>query len=262
MSAVVRLALVGAGRWGRNYIAAAEKSGLARVRHLVSRGGVDIVLSRDDFDAVVVAVHPREAVGVACRALARGKPVLIEKPAGLSLREAQLLATVEETTGGLVLVGHQHLHSEGMGHLRRRAELDLAVAGDVTFGGPGLARDYSALWDYGPHAVSAALALLGGDATATRADERGAFTVVGDRGWLRCQVGADWPKKLARVIVHRSGTYDGYAPAEPALTRQVRAFARAVMDGGTFDCLFGAGWAVDVARLLEQAGGRPGYRVG
>ena len=47
--------------------------------------------------------------------------------------------------------------------------------------------------------------------------------------------------------------YDGYEAAEPALTREVRAFADAVRAGGTDDWRFGARWAVDVARVLEAS---------
>lgn len=269
MTPRVRLALVGAGAWGLNYVRAAEEAGNARVERVLSRFSGPSERWFEDVDAVVVATPPQVSVNVAGLALLRGLPVLVEKPAGLSLADAERLAHVERETGGMVLVGHQHLFSTGVERLRREAEKHLRVEGEVCFGGPGPVRDYPALWDYGPHAVSIAVSLLGDNVSTTR-ESHGTFIVVGDRGWLRCRVGNDWREKHAKVVCPSLGTYDGHGPQEPPLTRQVREFARVVQalqktkgDGwAAAPWQFGARWAVSVARLLEQAGGGPGYSSG
>lgn len=263
MTPRVRLALLGAGAWGLNYVRASEEAGNARVERVLGRKDLSGPSDRwfENVDAVVVAAPPRASVNLAGLALLRGLPVLVEKPAGLSLADAERLAHVERETNGLVLVGHQHLFSAGVERLKREAEKHLRVEGEVLFGGPGPVRDYPALWDYGPHAMSIAVSLLGGNVSTTR-ENHGTFIVVGDRGWLRCRVGRDWEKKHARVVAYGLGTYDGHGPQEPPLTRQVREFARAVANKTLGDWRFGARWAVDVARLLEQAGGGPGYSRG
>jgi predicted dehydrogenase len=244
-----------------NYVRAADQAGNCHVVQIVDRAKLDGPLHRwfDLVDAVVVAVHPRDAVSIAEMCLAHGKPTLIEKPAGLSLADAERLAGAEARWESFVLVGHQHLHSARMESLRRSAEKQLRVRGEAIFGGPGPQRDYSALWDYGPHAVSAALALLGPEGIVATRAQHGRFIIAGPRGHVVARVGNDWPKKFARVVSLGDGHYDGYAQVlTPALTLQVRAFARAVADRATtVDWRFGARWAVDVARLLEAAGGGP-----
>ncbi len=132
--------------------------------------------------------------------------------------------------------------------------------------GPGPMRDYPATWDYGPHAISACLGVVGqfdsssfdngGDRGhgggcepffAMRAGSRTCFVNVSNHA----------PAKIARVETEISGItvrYDAYASqAEAPLTREVRAFAQAVRAGGTDDWRFGARWAVDVARVLDHA---------
>lgn len=239
----VRLALVGYGRWGRNYIRAAHDSGVARVTHAVLRpdspsrppavgAGLIVTDKLDDLegvDAAVVAVHPGAAPWVCSALLSYGLPVMVEKPASLDIAGAEALADAARASGLTVLVGHQHLFSAQIELMRSRGTPDSVVA---TFGGP-VARDYPARWDYGPHAVSAVIAL---------APKIPAWSVVSGH-------------RIARVDAHFGNdhmVYDGYAPAEPSLTRAVRAFADAVRAGGTDDYRFGAHWAVNVASVLES----------
>ncbi len=241
---MIRLGLVGCGRWGRNYVGAALESGVAHVTRIAYRGDP---LPRD-VDALVVAVHPRDAVEVTIRGLALGLPVMVEKPAGLSLADAERLLDAEQRYKSLVLVAHQHLFAERMEQMREKTLLYGVRDGQAWFGGPGPTRDYSAIWDYGPHAASAALALVG--VGVVYMQTRACFSLESLRGNMRCLVGNNLQRKVARVDFG-DHHYDGYAPAEPALTRMVRAFARAAMDRGTNDWRFGANWAVCVAKILE-----------
>lgn len=238
-----------AGKWGGNYLKAA-----------VDCGVLALTIGRNDeasqVDAVAIAVHPRDAVGIASEFLSEGVPVIIEKPAGLSTQDAHKLAIAEDDSDGFVLVAHQHLFAEGMEEMRRRMILETdQVQCRAIFGGHGPVRDYSALWDYGPHAVAASLALSGRwikDGASRTAD---GFLIRGPRGFTNCIASNTLETKTASVTMLgvKAGElrYDGYAPAEPALTRMVRAFAKAVANGGTDDYRFGARWAVDVAQVLE-----------
>ena len=240
----VRLALVGFGKWGRNYVKAAHDSGEAEVTHVVlrddspSRGAAEkagiAAVSRLDglgIDAVVIAIHPRLAPWVAQAAMRQGFPVMIEKPATLSVVEAHALVRAEAETGRTVLVAHQHLFAKGYEELRGMGAPESATA---FFTGP-TSHDFSATWDYGAHAVACLLGL-------------GAL----GRNW---KAGVDETRRASVTAWHGgvSFAYNGYSETDPPLTRAVLAFARAVRNGGTDDYRFGAEWAVDVAKALEAA---------
>ncbi len=60
------------------------------------------MISRPEVNAVIVSTPEHEHVEPVCQALELGKPVLMEKPLGLTLADAdQILATVEKTRGDL-----------------------------------------------------------------------------------------------------------------------------------------------------------------
>jgi len=242
---VIRLALIGCGRWGRNYIKAAEDAGNATIAAIVLRRSiigdsphVPVVSWLDELpagiDAVVYAGHPSGAVKACETALAMGLPIMVEKPVGLSLAAAEQVKVAEGASKAFVLVNHQHLFAEG--YRRFQLSVNKGVAWASMFGGPA-SRDYSPIWDYGPHAVST---LLG-------------IGIKDPAGWTV----APGPNRIAKVSAKGNDgeyyDYDGYAPQEPPLTRSVRAFAAAVAAGGTDDYRFGAHWAVNVNRILEAA---------
>lgn len=244
MNAPVRLALIGFGRWGRNYVKAAEDSGEAEVVLVIARpGGITNESPRnactdlgaiDYCDGVVYAGHPRGAAEVVKRAMELDKPILCEKPAGLSLVDAERIAAAEAESKAFVLVGHQHLFAKQYEVIRSCGEADQAMA---NFSGP-VQRDYPARWDYGSHAVACLLGL---------------GVSPGPKGSFRAVVNEERSAKVAANYGNELLLYDGHAPQEPQLTRQVRAFAKAVRAGGTDDYRFGARWAVDVAKFLERA---------
>lgn len=269
----VRLALVGFGKWARNYVALEKDAGV-QVVGIVTRDGEQreggpnhphffcstIEHCYGHCDAVIYAGHPSGAVEATAQALRLGMPILIEKPAGLSLADAERIQ-YEETFARynpLVLVGHQHLFAEGFEALR-----SLYSGGQLLaiWGGPGPVRDFSPWWDYGPHGVACGLALLGSsEAIWNEGDEyaflRGTLTLRSLRGRCSVDISNDLAEKHARISWYTPNDatirYDAYgSQAEPPLTRQVRAFAEAVRAGGTDDYRFGARWAVDVAKALE-----------
>ena len=137
--------------------------------------------------------------------------------------------------------------------------------------GPGPIRDYTALWDYGPHDVAMVLGLGIWRVVRARyrnrcfdialADEtlkRAALVMVSNVAQDKCRV---------FNVIRNSGetlSYDDHAEAklqrrwhpvlvspEKPLTRAVRAFAEAVRTGRT-DWRFGS-FGVEVVRILEQA---------
>jgi predicted dehydrogenase len=85
----------------------------ARARALAELAGADFhstdneeAIARPEVNAVIVSTPEHEHVAPVCRALELGKPVLMEKPLGLTLRDADAILDTVERTGGNLRVGY------------------------------------------------------------------------------------------------------------------------------------------------------------
>ena len=114
------VAVIGSGRIGTlrarlaakhpavNFLAVSDRNPEA-ARALAERTGADVhstdnlaMISRPEVTAVIVSTSEHEHVEPVCQALELGKPVLMEKPLGLTLADAdQIIATVQKTGGDL-----------------------------------------------------------------------------------------------------------------------------------------------------------------
>lgn len=170
----VRLGLAGAGRWGRNILrTVAEEVPDARVSSVLVRtpreveGADPSVVTTDaegffsSCDAVVVATPPSSHEPLTVWALEHGLPVMVEKPAAPDLAATERMFGTAALYSLPLLVDHVHLFSDAF------LEFHASVLGlgfstmSSWAGGPGPARDYSPLLDWGPHEVSMALSLYG-----------------------------------------------------------------------------------------------------
>ena len=174
----IRLGLIGAGRWGRNYIKTiAEINGLrlARLasRNPESRSLVDeeCTVSSDwkevsearDIDGVIVATPPALHAEMTESAVAGGRPVLVEKPLTLDLGRARALRRFVAERHGFVMVEHTLLFHPACRKLKELAP-DLgpvrAIGAELGQRGPHR-KDTPVLWDWGAHAVAFCLDLMG-----------------------------------------------------------------------------------------------------
>jgi predicted dehydrogenase len=112
---LINLAFIGSGSWARKYhfpalaylqerhadlrLRGITSLELDRARAVAQRYGfqrvyadVDALLADDAVNAVAVAVPPAAVKAVLLRVVARGVPILSEKPPGISLQEAQTLS--------------------------------------------------------------------------------------------------------------------------------------------------------------------------
>ncbi|MBI3939082.1 MAG: Gfo/Idh/MocA family oxidoreductase [Betaproteobacteria bacterium] len=213
---MVRLGLIGAGRWGRAYIrtiAALDGVVLAAVASrnpetvtLVAPGCAlyrdwrELVAARD-IDGVLVATPPALHAAMARAAIEAGLAVLVEKPLTLSLREARELMQVAAQRRATVLVDHTHLYHPAFEALKARVR-DLgglralsSVAGNR---GPYRA-DAPVLWDWGAHDVAMCLDLTGAKPAAVGARRLASQAAGAARGEL---IGLDleFPGALRALI--------------------------------------------------------------
>lgn len=177
----LRLGVIGAGSWGRNHVrtaaglADAELAGVCdtkdSVREAVARqyptafvtADIDALFER--VDAVVIASPATTHAEFARRAIAAGKPCLVEKPFALRVADAEAVAQAASAAGVPVLAGHLLVFHPAVDALRA-----LVTGGELgrvlyMYGlrvNLGQVRaDENALWSFGPHDVSVALHLLG-----------------------------------------------------------------------------------------------------
>ena len=164
----VRLGLIGAGRWGRNYIKTIRNLEGIGLTYLASRNpkarqwvDEDCKITKkwkevadvDNIDGVIIVTPPRLHAEMTRFFLDVGLPVLVEKPLTMNLGEAETLLEFAENKGSIVLVDHTQLfnpawksfkdYASGMGKVLKIE----SIAGNW---GP-FRRETPVLWDWGPH---------------------------------------------------------------------------------------------------------------
>lgn len=157
----VRLGLVGAGAWGRNYIHTI--AGLAQVELAGTAGRKDWrALIHSDVNGIIVASPASTHAEIALAAMDRGLHVLIEKPLTLEAATARALAAKAREKHLTAMVEHTHLFHPafrklksllpGLGPVR-------AVRSRAGRIGP-FRSDAPVLWDWGSHDVAMCLDMM------------------------------------------------------------------------------------------------------
>jgi len=185
--APLRVGLVGAGPWAQLFtapmLAAGPATALAGVwarRHDVAEalaakhGSIaidDVDTLIDSCEAIAFAVPPDVQADIATRAARAGRAVLLEKPIGMTIAQAEALADAvgEAGVGSQVVLTNRYLPSMRR-FLEDAAGFD-AFGGRSTFFGSGAIEgnyfgtpwrlEQGALLDLGPHALDAIDAALG-----------------------------------------------------------------------------------------------------
>lgn len=173
---MIKLGLIGAGRWGRNYIRTVAGMKDAVLAAVASRNPETAALVPDgcriepdwrklieagDLDGVIIATPPGLHAEMAKAAIEAGLPVLIEKPLTMSFAQADELKRLAGERKVYAMVDHTHLFNpayrslvelgEHLGRLR-------AIWGEAGNQGP-FRKDANVLWDWGCHDIAMCLDL-------------------------------------------------------------------------------------------------------
>lgn len=183
----MKLGLIGVGAWGRRYadrIAARSDCRIAAVAR-ASSAHSDAVpgaaqceswqalvaqAAAGELDGVIAATSPVHQAEVAAACAGQGVPLLVEKPLGLSRADVQRVQSAFEAAPrkAPLIVDYIHLWSAAFRRLQQLVSEaggpGSVVAIETAGFKHGPVRDYSSLYDYGPHDVAMALMLLGVDA--------------------------------------------------------------------------------------------------
>jgi len=174
----VRLGLIGAGRWGRRFLATVPSVPQARLVSLATRvasnaslvgDGVELtsdwraLCRSEQVDGVIIATPPSTHPEMLRACLAARKPALVEKPLCLGLGPALELEREVRASGLPVLVDHTFLFHPAFEEMLRQCREPGEVRWIHAEGrawGPFRAEKVPVLWDRGPHDVAMCLALM------------------------------------------------------------------------------------------------------
>jgi predicted dehydrogenase len=182
-----RLALIGLGRWGRNYVRTIQALSDVKLVAVASRNPERVafvpsgcrvvadwqkIMEAEDVDGVIVATSPSCHPKILAAAVDAKKPILIEKPLVQSREDAALLRSYIERRSATILVDHTHLFHSAFRSLQREAS-SLGPIRSITSAAGNLGPyrpDVPVLWDWAPHDIAMCLKLLPGIARPIRAE--------------------------------------------------------------------------------------------
>ena len=174
-----RIAVLGCGYWGSNHIRTLKSLGalhavsdanLARAEGFAVEQDVlaiapDDLFSRDDIDAIVMALPPQFHAEMAIRAVEAGKDVLVEKPIALTVADAERAVAAAKAAGRIFMTGHVlrfHPAFETLKDLIDRGDLgEIKYIHSHRLGLGKFHTENDALWDLAPHDLSMILAITG-----------------------------------------------------------------------------------------------------
>lgn len=175
---MIKLGLIGAGRWGRNYIRTVAGLKDVKLSLIASQNPETAKLAGEgcqilpDWRAVahapgiqglIIATPPALHAEMAKTAIEVGLPVLVEKPLTLSFAEASELKRLAAERDSFVMVDHTQLFNPAYRALKELgAHLGRlrAIWGEAGNQGP-YRKDADVLWDWGCHDVAMCLDLVG-----------------------------------------------------------------------------------------------------
>ncbi|MBB3084815.1 Gfo/Idh/MocA family protein [Geodermatophilus sabuli] len=153
-----------AGVWGRDL---AKAKAVGAEFDVPGYADLDALLA--EVDAVAIAVPPDVQVALVERAAAAGKHLLLEKPIGLSLADADRVVSAVRAAGVASVVFFTFRFQPSTATWLAQAGRTMLAGGAGTWlsalaGSPfdsAWRRRHGALWDIGPHALSLLLPALG-----------------------------------------------------------------------------------------------------
>jgi len=258
----MRIAVVGAGRWGMNLIQQlcdlltpsevrvidldTNRLRMAQEQFpgITVSTCLESVLADGETEAVVVATPATTHPSVAAQALRAGKHVFVEKPLALSAAEAEELADLADERERVLMVGHLLLYQPAVRRIKSAVEsgllgelwsvhqerLNLGTVRSVE----------NALWSLGVHDVAVLLHVVGrspqrvaasGQAVLQEGVHDDVYVHMTFDGGLQAHLHVSWlwPEKRRRLTVVGSRAMLVY----DEVSQEVSLFRRRIGDGLT-----------------------------
>jgi UDP-2-acetamido-3-amino-2,3-dideoxy-glucuronate N-acetyltransferase len=179
MSAAMRVAVIGAGHWGRNLVRNfAELGALAAVvdpnmtvaselaaKHGAVARSLEDVLADSSISGVAIAAPAALHAGLALKAFAADKHVFVEKPLALTVSDGEAMVAAASAANRQLMVGHLLQYHPAYIALRKLVHggilgrLTYVYSNRLSLG--KIRREEDVLWSFAPHDISMVLGLAG-----------------------------------------------------------------------------------------------------
>ena len=287
---MIRLALVGAGDWGRNFVHTARNIPSAQIVVVCRRDArrrpdglaenatvtSDLAAAAEDVEGAIIATPPASHAECAAPFIERSVPILLEKPVAETLEDAEAIFSSAEANKVAVLVDHVYLFAPAYLELREAVRSWNPLQITSRGGNHGPFRDYEPLLDWAPHDLAMAISILGADTRLVSARRLRAIPPgenyrlelrAGD-SQARITIGNGMEEKVRRFEI-RSGSrcaiYDDLEESKliiddevveveeiPPLEVALRTFVQCIRTGRT-DWRFDPQLSLKIMRILAEA---------
>jgi predicted dehydrogenase len=199
------------------------------------------LLADPELDAVVIATPVATHYPFVKDALEAGKHVLVEKPFTTSMREAEELIRLAETTGRTLMIDHTFVYTGAVRKIKEIVESgeigDLLYFDSVRINLGLFQRDINVVWDLAPHDLSIMDFLVGREPVALTATgsshiehgiENIAYVMLRFADQFIAHFHFNWlaPVKIRRTLIAGSRKMIVYDDIEP--TEKVRVYDKGV----------------------------------
>ncbi|HVF91328.1 MAG TPA: Gfo/Idh/MocA family oxidoreductase [Blastocatellia bacterium] len=173
---MIKLAIIGCGYWGINYVRVfseipdvcvkiacdqnPERLQVIRERYplIDARESWEETVSDREIDAVVIAAPARDHYLLSRGSLSNGKHVLVEKPLASDVSQAEALVREAKESGRILMVGHTFLYNAGIRKMKELMSSDSFgrihyLHATRTNMGP-IRRDVNVVWDLASHDIA------------------------------------------------------------------------------------------------------------
>lgn len=172
---MVTLALVGLGKWGKNYLTAAQLIKGCQIKYICVRSAKTAVPENyikvvghqqlgqfRDIDGVIIVTPAKTHFQIAKDLLSKGFNLLIEKPLTTDYEQAKILVALKQLKQVQVMVGHIYAYHPNFIKAKSLVK-QMGTIERIDFDGwnqDEMPRGLSCLWEWGVHGVALAYDLL------------------------------------------------------------------------------------------------------
>jgi UDP-2-acetamido-3-amino-2,3-dideoxy-glucuronate N-acetyltransferase len=174
---MIKLALIGPGKWGVNYLNTIKEVKDAKIKYICARTqetlnnfsneykkttNYEKLFNYHDLDGVILATPASTHFEIAAKFIKARLPILVEKPLTISYKEALELKNMAVKYRTLVKTGHIYIYHPAIIKMKQLLpNIGKLIHVETQGGNFGPFRsDVSTLWDWAPHDISLYLYLI------------------------------------------------------------------------------------------------------